>query len=87
MTRRTVAFNFPLDDHSVNSGLAGLDVTALPPEDTRWWTGNESSTMKERSRARAEAARKRERTTQRLITLGISLVTIAVGAMLFYLRQ
>ena len=87
MARRTVAFSFPLDDHSVNSGLAGFDAASLPSEDTRWGTANDSVGVKERRRARAEAARKRERATQRLITVGISMIAIAVGAVVFYLRQ
>ena len=86
MSRGQILFCFPLDDHSVDTGLAGLEVTELAGADAQWFTSSQSSSLEKRNRARAEA-RVRVRRRSLLVRWGISLASVGVGALAFFLGQ
>lgn len=77
-------FRFPLDAHSTDSGLVGLDATAASTAPAPW-TASEYSTFDEPSHAseRAQAFRRREQLQERLITLGLLLVAAGAAVVVF----
>jgi hypothetical protein len=84
MAGRPNVFRFPLDAHSTDSGLVGLDVTAAPTARAPW-TASEHSNFDEPSHSgnRVQALRGREQLQERLITLGLLLVAAVVAAVVF----
>ena len=77
-------FRFPLDAHSTDSGLLGLDVTAASTAPAPW-TASEYSTFDEPGHAseRVQALRGREQLQERLITLALLLVAAGAAAVVF----
>jgi hypothetical protein len=84
MAGRPNVFRFPLDAHSTDSGLVGLDVTAASTAPAPW-TAREYSTFDEPSHAskRVQAFRGREQLQERLITFALLLVAAGAAAVVF----
>ncbi len=84
MAGRPNVFRFPLDAHSTDSGLVGLDVTAASTAPAPW-TASEYSTFDKPSHAgkRVQAFRRREQFQERLITLALLLVAAGAAAFIF----
>ena len=77
-------FRFPLDAHSTDSGLVGLDATTASTAPAPW-TASEYSTFDKPSHAREriQALRRREQLQERLITLGLLLVGVGAAVVVF----
>jgi len=82
MQRAADVFRYPVDDRSVDSGLAGLDAASTAPAP---WTASQASTFDSPSRAseRVQALRRRKRQHEHLITLGLALVAAAAAVAIF----
>jgi len=78
-------FRFPLDEHSTDSGLVGLDVAQAPTDRTPW-TASGYSTFDKPSHTgeRVQALRRRNQLKERLITLGLLLVAVGAAAVVFF---
>jgi len=82
MPRAADVFRYPIDDHSVDSGMAGLDAAPTAPAP---WTASKASTFDSPGRAseRVGALRGRKQLNERLITLGLFLVAAAAAVAIF----
>ena len=85
MSRRPSSFRFPLDDHSVDSGLAVFDHGASSIAVASTLGRRRSS--KKASWAEFQARQKCERKRERLVTLGLTLIAVAAAVLIFFLRQ
>jgi hypothetical protein len=88
MARGSNVFRFPLDEHTTDSGLAGLDA-ATAPTDPAPWTASGYSTFGKPSQAseRVEALRRRNQLKERVITFGLLLVAASAAAVVFLFSQ
>ena len=84
MAGRSNVFRFPLDEHSTDSGLAGLDAATASTAPVSW-TASGYSTFDKPGQAgdRVQALRMRNQLKERLITLGLLLVAVSAAAVVF----
>ena len=77
-------FRFPLDAHTTDSGLVGLDATTASTTPAPW-TASEYSTFDRPSHSieRVQARRRREQLQERLITAGLLLVAVGAAAVVY----
>jgi len=79
MARGSNVFKFPLDEHSTDSGLAGLGAAPMDPVP---WTASAFDRPGHASE-RVEALRRRNQLKERLIPLVLLLVAVGAAALVF----